>query len=72
MTLLVKEWRCALFLHPGSGRLWFVMPVAHGKWDWESAGEIEDRADVFATSPEVETLLHRVQALVTSAEHGSI
>ena len=73
LTLLVKEWRCALFLHPGNGQLWFVMSTAHGKWDWESANEIDDRADVFETSQEVGALLHRIQALLVSADElGSV
>ncbi|MGW4946245.1 hypothetical protein ACWEOZ_32205 [Actinoplanes sp. NPDC004185] len=64
MTLLVRQWRCALFLHPVSGRLWFVMSTGDGEWDWESANEIDNRADVYETSRTIETSLHRIVAAV--------
>ena len=66
MTLLVKNWRCALFLHPDNGRVWFVMSIAHGKWDWESSNEIEIRSDVYDASNEIGILLHRIEAVLTA------
>src|SRR4051794_10481572 len=64
VTLVVKEWGCGLFLHPGSGQLWFVMSVAPGKWDWESANEIDDRADVFDISRKIGTLLLEITSVI--------
>ena len=64
VTVVVRQWRCALFLHPVSGRLWFVMSTDDGKWDWESANEIDDRADAYETSRTIEMSLHRIVAAV--------
>jgi hypothetical protein len=64
MTLLVDQWRCALFLHPGDGHLWFVMSLGHGQWDWESANEIDDRTDVFVAGQTIEALLRKITAIV--------
>jgi hypothetical protein len=64
MTLLVDQWRCALFLHPDNGRLWFVMSLGHGQWDWESANEIDDRADAFVAGQTIEAQLRKITAIV--------
>jgi hypothetical protein len=66
LTLVVKEWGCALFLHPDSGQLWFVVSLAGEKWDWESADEIDDRADVFEISQVIEMLLHQMDAAIAT------
>ncbi|AGZ41313.1 hypothetical protein [Actinoplanes friuliensis] len=71
VTLLVKEWACALFLHPDNDHLWFVMNVAHGQWDWESAGEIDERADMFDACGEIEGLLRRLTTVLAEAAGAS-
>lgn len=70
VTLLVKEWSCALFLHPDNGRLWFVMSVDHMKWDWESANEIDDRADIFDVSRKIELLLRKAGSVISESREG--
>lgn len=71
-TLVVREWRCALFLHPESDNLWFVMSAAHEKWDWGSANEIDSRSDFFEVSRPIETSLRQIRSAVAdSTEIGS-
>jgi hypothetical protein len=66
ITLLVEERGCALFLHPETGHVWFVTSIAHGQWDWESAYEIDDRADAFEFGQPVEILLRHITSLVAT------
>ena len=65
LTLVVKEWGCALFLHPDSGHLWFVVSLADEKWDWESSDEIDDRADVFEVSQVIEMRLRQIDTAIS-------
>ena len=71
MTLVVKEWRCALFNHASSGRLWFVMSAGPAAWDWGTANEIDDRADVFEAGTTIETFLHEIESVIERSEKGT-
>jgi hypothetical protein len=66
VTLLVQEWHCALFLHPDTGHLWFVMVGEDGSWDWESANEIDGRADIFDISKNIERSLRRIESVIAN------
>jgi hypothetical protein len=56
ITLLADRWRCALFLDP-RGDLWQVPTLTGGAWDWENAGEIDTRHDLYHASTVIEHLL---------------
>jgi hypothetical protein len=64
VTLVVKEWGCALFLHPDTDCLWFVVSLPDEKWDWESANEIDDRDDFFESARTIGILLRQIDSAI--------
>ncbi|MEU4423553.1 hypothetical protein AB0F81_23235 [Actinoplanes sp. NPDC024001] len=66
-TLVLQDWGCALFLHPDSGHLWFVMADADGGWEWDHANDVDARSDVFEVSRKIEDSLRRIESLVESS-----
>jgi len=66
MTLLAPQWSGALFTHPDTGALWYVMALGNGQWDWESAGEIDTRSDYFHAGRAIEDRLHTIAAILTN------
>ncbi|MEV4539337.1 hypothetical protein AB0J82_36750 [Asanoa sp. NPDC049518] len=65
-TLLAINWNCALFRHPDTGHLWFVNSLGSGQWDWESANEIDPRADQFAAAEVISDHLDQITYLLTT------
>lgn len=65
---LVDPWNCALFTHPGTGCLRFVMPLGKDQWDWESANEIDSRSEYFAAGQAIEPLIHAIAAAVAATD----
>jgi len=67
MTLVAPQWSCALFIHPRSGSIWYVMSLGKGQWDWEQAGEIDSRSDVFDAGQRVLSHLHYIGSVLANS-----
>jgi len=63
ITLIAKQWDCALFLDHG-GDLWFVDPLAPGLWDWSSAGHFREDHELYEASRIIERKLRQTATIL--------
>ncbi|MEV6304356.1 hypothetical protein AB0M02_33465 [Actinoplanes sp. NPDC051861] len=55
-----------MFLHPPTGRLWFVKSVGDGEWDWGGAGAIDPRSEMFEAARALEALMLRAESVIAT------
>ncbi|MEV4536296.1 hypothetical protein AB0J82_21140 [Asanoa sp. NPDC049518] len=68
MTLLAEQWACALFLDEGND-LWFVNRIGRASWEWESAGLVGPRHEVYRAANQISQLLRMAaHTLITAVE----
>ncbi|MBV1854590.1 hypothetical protein [Catellatospora tritici] len=66
MTLLIEQWRCALFLTTEG--MHFVNAIEGGQWDWAESGRLDPSYDGFPMGQLLEHLMHASQIAISNTD----